>query len=194
MVSALGDGDVREEASAVLPLLYDLRRARCGDDAATASTAQDLLHMLDAHELRGHELPHARDLAVAERSEIRAPARRAATEGVRHFVVDPQSFRLCFGLGASLSRRLRLRGRRGLAGLHARHLRPLAARAVERLLQLRILVLEPRDSVRELRQEVLQRAVMVHGRQNHRPVLITGRDLCRSPFVHRDSISRDDAR
>jgi hypothetical protein len=63
MVSALGDGDVREEASAVLPLLYDLRRARCGDDAATASTAQDLLHMLDAHELRGHELPHARDLA-----------------------------------------------------------------------------------------------------------------------------------
>jgi len=118
-VGALRDRDVREEARAVLPLLNHLRRALRGHDAASASAAEDLLDVLDADELRGHELADVRALPVAERREVRAPAGRTAPKRLRHFVFNTQSWSLRLGLGRSLARRLDLLVRRGLARLHA---------------------------------------------------------------------------
>ena len=97
--------------------------------------------------------------------ELVVAAHRAAALGVGHFVLDPHSWSLGFGGRALAPRLLPLLGRRRLAGLDARHLRLLAARAEHRLLQLRVLVLQLRETIRELLDEVLQDAVMVDRRQ-----------------------------
>ena len=140
-----GDTDVREEARPVLPLLDDLRRAWRGDDAATTPAAQHLLHVLVSDEPGRHEFPH--ESALAGRIGVRSvrPQGGAPTERLRHFVLGPHSWGLGFGLGPRAALGLRLLGRRQLAELHPRQLAPLAPRTEQRLLQLRVLVLELRD-------------------------------------------------
>ena len=194
MVGALADGQVREERRAVLALLDDLRRARRGDDEAVAAAAQHLLHVLDAHEARGHEFPDGRRLALAERLELGVAADRAPALGVGHFVLDPHSWGLGFGGRPLAPRLLPLLRRRRRAGLDARHLRLLAARAEQRLLQLRVLVLELREPIRQVLDQVLQDAVMIDGRHDHRPGLITTGDPCRSPCRRPDSSAPGAAR
>src|SRR5262249_9549668 len=120
MVSALRDGEMREEARSVLALLDDLRRTRCRDHAATAAAAKHLLDVLVTHEPRGHELPDEGALARAHRDEIRTPARGTPSKRLRHLVIDPQSWSLGFGLGSSSPRRLLLLRRCWLTRLHAR--------------------------------------------------------------------------
>jgi hypothetical protein len=127
VVSALGDGEMREERRAVLSLLNDLWRAGRGDDEAIASAAQHLLHVLDAKEARRHELPHAGLLSFAERLELRVAAHGTATFFVGNFVVYPHSWSLGLGCCALASRLLPILRRRRFAGLDARHLRLLAA-------------------------------------------------------------------
>src|SRR5262249_31502750 len=142
VVGALGDGEVGKEGRAVLPLLDDLRRARRGDDKAVATAAQHLLYVLAAQEAGRHQLPHARRLLpLAWWLELRIAARGAATLLVGDFVVDPHSWSLGLSCRALASGLLLLLQRRGGAGLDARHLRLLAARAEHGLLELRILVL-----------------------------------------------------
>lgn len=194
VVGALADGQVGEERRAVLTFLEDLRRAGRGDDEAVAATAQHLLYVLDAHEARGHEFPDRRLLALAKRVEPGVAADRAPAIGVGDFVFHPHSWGLGFGRRSLLPGLLPLlRGRRR-AGLDARHLRLLAARAEHRLLQLRVLMLEFGEPIRQVLDQVFQYAVMIHRRHDHRPGLITTGDLCRSPCRAPDSTAPAAAR
>ena len=167
VIRTLCDRNVGEEARAIRALLDDLWRAGRGDDASTAAATQDLLNVLEAHELCGHELPDEGALARAHRREVGAAARRAAAKRVDHLVLDPHNWSFRFGLGALSARRLDLLWRGRLGGLDPWELRALAARAVQRLLQLGILLLKLGQPMGELVEKRLQRALMIDGRQDH---------------------------
>jgi hypothetical protein len=194
VIGALGDSEVGEERGAILPLLDDLGRARCRDNEAIATAAKHFLDMFDAKEARRHELPHAGLLPVAQRVELRVATHLAATLVVRNFVIAPNSWSLGFGRGAFPASLQLLFRRRRSARLDAGHLRLLAARAEHRLLQLRVLVLQLGEPIGQIGDDLLQHAVVVHLRYDHRPGLIILGDPCRSPCCSPGSIEPDGER